>query len=72
MSKVETEVSTLKINRGTKAKIEENLSLIGENELIITTDEETPEIPPLPTTDGTYTLKVVVASGVATLSWVAE
>lgn len=39
MSKIETEVSTLKINRGAKAKIIENLSSIGENELIITTDE---------------------------------
>ena len=29
-------------------------------------------IPSAPTTDGTYVLKVTVASGVATCSWVAE
>ena len=29
-------------------------------------------IPAAPTTDGTYVLKAVVSSGVATISWVAE
>ena len=29
-------------------------------------------IPDIPTSDGTYVLKVVVSSGVATFSWVAE
>jgi hypothetical protein len=42
MSKVETNVSTLKINRGTYANIVTNLASIGENELIITTDKNIP------------------------------
>lgn len=33
---------------------------------------KTNELPALPTTDGTYTLKCTVASGTATLSWVAD
>ena len=31
--------------------------------------DETKELPPLPTEDGTYSLSVSVAEGVATLSW---
>lgn len=42
MAKTETAVSNLKINRGTLANIEANLSSIGENELIITTDKNIP------------------------------
>lgn len=42
MAKTETNVSTLKINRGTYAKIQENISSIGENELIITSDKNIP------------------------------
>ena len=30
------------------------------------------DIPDDPTTDGTYTLKVVISGGVATRSWVAD
>lgn len=42
MAKTETSVSNLKINRGTYAKIQENLASINENELIITTDKNVP------------------------------
>ena len=42
MAKTETAVSNLKINRGTLANIQANLSSIGENELIITTDKNVP------------------------------
>ena len=42
MAKTETSVTTLKINRGTYANIQSNLSSIGENELIITTDKSLP------------------------------
>lgn len=42
MAHTDTIVSTLKINRGTYANIQSNLSSIGENELIITTDKGTP------------------------------
>lgn len=42
MSKVDTNVSTLKINRGTYAKIVENIESISENELIILEDKAVP------------------------------
>jgi len=42
MPKQETNVESLKINRGTYEKIQNNLELIGENELIITTDKNIP------------------------------
>ena len=40
MAKTETNVSNLKINRGTYTKIQENISSIGEDELIILTDKQ--------------------------------
>jgi len=55
MAKTETNVSNLKINRGTYAKIQENISSIGENELIILTDKQVP-IPQ--TTDEGKVIKV--------------
>jgi len=42
MAKTETNVTNLKINRGTYANIQANISSIGENELIITTDKNIP------------------------------
>lgn len=42
MSRTETTVSNLKINTGTYANIETNISSIGENELIITDDKNIP------------------------------
>jgi len=42
MSSTTTNVSTLKINRGTYSTINSNLASIGENELIITTDKNVP------------------------------
>lgn len=42
MPKTETNISNLKINRGTYEAIQANLSSIGENELIITTDKVLP------------------------------
>lgn len=40
----------------------------GQNEYVVLTKE----LPTLPSTDGTYTLKCTVSGGVATLSWVAD
>lgn len=59
MAKTETDVSTLKINRGTYAKIQENLSSIGENELIITEDKNVP----VPSANDAGKAVVVNASG---------
>lgn len=59
MAKTETNVSTLKINRGTYAKVQENLSSITENELIITSDKNVP----IPTTNDNGKAVVVNASG---------
>ena len=59
MSKTETNVSNLKINRGTYANIQTNLSNIGENELIITTDKNVP----VPTTNDEGKVIKVNASG---------
>lgn len=59
MAKTETNVSTLKINRGTYDKIQENLSSITENELIITSDKNVP----IPTTSDNGKAVVVNASG---------
>lgn len=42
----------------------------GVNEYVLLS--EVKELPDLPTTDGTYTLKCTVADGTATLSWVSE
>ena len=42
----------------------------GVNEYVLFS--EVKELPDLPTTDGTYTLKCTVADGTATLSWVSE
>lgn len=42
MAKQETTITNLKINRGTYEAIQANLSQIGENELIITTDKNVP------------------------------
>jgi len=42
MPKTETQTDNLKINRGTYAKIQENIAQISENELIITTDKNIP------------------------------
>lgn len=42
MAKTETNVSNLKINRGTYANIQTNIDSIGENELIILTDKQVP------------------------------
>ena len=55
MAKTETNVSNLKINRGTYTKIQENISSIGEDELIILTDKQVP-IPQ--TTDEGKVIKV--------------
>ena len=59
MAKTETNVSTLKINRGTYAKVQENLSSITENELIITSDKNVP----IPTTNDVGKAPIVNASG---------
>lgn len=64
MAKTETTVSNLKINRGTYAKIQENLSSIGENELIITTDKNIP----VPTSNDSGKVIKVNASGEYELS----
>lgn len=42
MAHIDTDISNLKINRGTKAIIDANLSSIGENELIFLTDKSIP------------------------------
>lgn len=42
MAKTETQVTNLKINEGTYEKIQENITNIGENELIITDDKNMP------------------------------
>lgn len=42
MAKTETSVTNLKINQGTYADIQDNLSSIGEDELIITDDKNIP------------------------------
>ena len=42
MAKTETKLSNFKINKGTYASIQANLSSINENELIITTDKNLP------------------------------
>lgn len=42
MAKTETNISNLKINRGTYANIQANIASIGDNELIITTDKNVP------------------------------
>lgn len=59
MAKQETNVSNLKINRGTYANIQSNLSQIGENELIIVTDKAVP----IPTTSDSGKVIGVNASG---------
>lgn len=74
MAKTETTVNNLKINRGTYANIQANLSSIGENELIITTDKNLP----VPSTsdagkvisvgsNGEYTLQPTSPSGVTSV-----
>ena len=55
MAKTETKID-LKINKGTYAKIKENLSQIGEDELIITTDKNIP----VPDTSGSDDGKVLI------------
>lgn len=64
----DTNISNLKINRGTYNAIQQNLSSIGENELIITTDKTLPvpgtsDIGKVVTVDGTgdYTLATPTA-----------
>lgn len=42
MAHTDTNVSQLKINRGTNAVIEDNIASIGENELIFLTDKGVP------------------------------
>lgn len=42
MAHTDTNISNLKINRGTKAAIDANLSSIGENEIIFLTDKSVP------------------------------
>ena len=74
MAKTETTVNNLKINRGTYANIQANLSSISENELIITTDKNMP----VPTasdagkvisvdSNGEYTLQPTSPSGVTSV-----
>lgn len=64
MSKTETSVSNLKINRGTYAAIQANLSSIGEDELIITTDKTFP----VPTSNDSGKVVSVDSSGNFTLT----
>lgn len=59
MSKTETNVSNLKINRGTYANIQTNIDSINENELIITTDKNVP----IPTSNDSGKTIVVNNSG---------
>jgi len=59
MPKTETQTDNLKINRGTYAKIQENIAQIGENELIITTDKNIP----VPSTSDSGKAPVVNSSG---------
>ena len=59
MAKTETNVNTLKINRGTYANIQSNLSSIGENEIIITSDKNVP----IPTIQDSGKAILVNASG---------
>jgi len=59
MAHTDTNISNLKINRGTYANIQANLSSIGENELIITTDKAVP----IPTTSDSGKVVAVNSSG---------
>ena len=59
MPKTETNISNLKINRGTYEAIQANLSSIGENELIITTDK----VLPIPTSSDSGKVVSVDSNG---------
>lgn len=59
MAHTDTNINNLKINRGTYANIQANLSSIGENELVITTDKAVP----IPTTSDSGKVVAVNSSG---------
>lgn len=63
-----TKLDSLKIHLLSQAQFDSETK--SENDLYLITDGV--NIPNPPTTDGTYTLKCTVASGVATYSWVKD
>ena len=69
---LETAINDVKVTPNPElAGTEESLTSVQIGNTKYKVPQPTPELPTAPTTDGEYTLKCTVVSGVATYSWVA-